>query len=461
MVAVVAVGICTSGFAAISNLQSTPTTVTEPELGMPDIGDNGTWTTENNKNLILNNIRQDVEKFSGTEQNQSTEPYKCDNTYVPLEAKVGLSFMNAFSHVAKILNNSLVRFTILFIVIMYGLWILFEAYTLIIGQNTVKEKVFEMAKVGAKVAIWAVVLSVGPAKMFLWVTSIIMEIGTMFANVVLEATTEIAGLNSETLCNTCDAIKEYAEEIFADNNNNNIFVKAREYIIDDQERIKSAAHDAANIMCVPTVLSGFCMYAIKLGWAWILHSIGNSMFEFLCGCACVVGFIYLAWKFAFIAFGVIADLFLGIIMLPFTAVAETVNKTTCKGIAGNMYNGFTKLFSAESLNAQIGRFVNVALHYVVLSIIIAICAALLSGILDMSPESIAPQFNGELDNNFVVTALISALVWWLAKNATKFADEMGGKISYDMGTTLQNDAKTLWSKTKSGAKTVYKIIRKK
>ena len=210
MVAVVAVGICTSGFATTSNLQSTSTTVTEPELGMPDIGDNGTWATENNKNLILNNIRQDVEKFSGTKPNQSTEPYKCDNTYVPLEAKVGLAFMNAFSHVAKILDNSLVRFTILFIVIMYGLWILFEAYTLIIGQNTVKEKVFEMAKVGAKVAIWVVVLSVGPAKMFLWVTSIIMEIGTMFANVVLEATTEIAGLNSETLCNTCDAIKEYA-----------------------------------------------------------------------------------------------------------------------------------------------------------------------------------------------------------------------------------------------------------
>lgn len=461
MVAVVAVGICTSGFAAISNLQSTSTTVTEQELGMPDIGDYGTWTTENNKNLILNNIRQDVEKFSGTEQNQSTESYECDNTYVPLEAKVGLAFMNAFSHVAEILDDSLVRFTILFIVIMYGLWILFEAYTLIIGQNTVKEKVFEMAKVGAKVAIWAVVLSVGPAKMFLWVTSIIMEIGTMFANVVLEATTEIAGLNSETLCNTCDAIKEYAVKNFADNNNNNIFVTAREYIIDDQERIKSAAHDAANIMCVPTVLSGFCMYAIKLGWAWILGSIGDSMFGFLCGCACVVGFIYLAWKFAFIAFGVIADLFLGIIMLPFTAVAETVNKTTCKGIAGDMYNGFTKLFSAESLNAQIGRFVNVALHYVVLSIIIAICAALLSGILDMSPERIVPRFDGGLDNNFVEIALISALVWWLAKNATKFADEMGGKISYDMGTTLQNDAKTLWSKTKSGAKTVYKIIRKK
>ena len=67
----------------------------------------------------------------------------------------------------------------------------------------------------------------------------------------------------------------------------------------------------------------------------------------------------------------------------------------------------------------------------------------------------------KLDNQgFVITVFVSALVWWLAKNASKYADEMGGKISYEIGQNLQNDAQTLWSKTKSGAKTVYKIIKK-
>ena len=67
-----------------------------------------------------------------------------------------------------------------------------------------------------------------------------------------------------------------------------------------------------------------------------------------------------------------------------------------------------------------------------------------------------PQIN---DQSFWVTMIMAALTWWLAKKASDFASEMGGKISYDMGTALQKDAENLWSSTKKGAKTVIKIIR--
>ena len=75
-------------------------------------------------------------------------------------------------------------------------------------------------------------------------------------------------------------------------------------------------------------MSGFAYAAIQAGWRWIIAGFGNSAFAITCGLATIIGFIYLAWKFAFVAFGVIADLFLGIMMLPFTAIAETVGKTS-------------------------------------------------------------------------------------------------------------------------------------
>jgi hypothetical protein len=423
MIAVFAIGICMPVSATTSNLQF------GTGVGMSDIGDFGSWATENNRKLFLDSLTYDIEQFSGPSQNRLVE------NYVPVEAKVGMAFMNAFSFIAGVLDSSLVRFTIMFIIIAYGFWIAFEAYTIITGQNNAKDKVLEIGKVGLKVVMWVAILSIGPAKTFMLLISPIMYLGTLFSDVILDATASVAGID---LPDTCSAIHEYAKAHIESQN-----------IID--------ANSAANIMCVPTRLSGFCYTAIKLGWGWMKYGIGSSLFSFLCGGIFVGGFVYLAWKFAFMAFGVIAELFLGIIMLPFTAIAETVNKTTYKGIAGNIYNGFTKLFSAESLNAQIGRFVNAALHFVVLSIVIAVCAAMLSSVYTTDVNAVVPRIDNQ---GFVITVFVSALVWWLAKNASRFANEIGGTISYEIGQNLQKDASTLWTKTKSGAKTVIDIIKK-
>lgn len=422
MIAVLAIGICAPAVCATSNLQISSNT------GMADIGDFGTWATENNRKLFLDNLTYDLNQFRGTPQNQVV------SDYVPLEAKVGLAFMNAFSFVANVLDSSLVRFTIIFIIIAYAFWMLFESYTVIIGQNKVQDKVKDIGKTGIKVAVWTAILSIGPAETFMMIISPIMYLGTLFSDVILDATASVAGVD---LPDTCAAIHKYAQSHISSEN-----------IID--------ATSAANIMCVPTRLSGFCYSAIKMGWGWMNYGIGHSIFAFLCGVGFIAGFIYMAWKFAFMAFGVIAELFLGIIMLPFTALAETVSKTTYKGIAGNIYNGFIKLFNAESLSAQISRFVNAALHFVVLSIVIAICAALLSSIVITDAESMVPKLN---DQGFFVTAFVSALAWWLASNASRFANEVGGKITDDMGKKLKEDASTLWNKAKSNVKTVIGAIK--
>ena len=405
-----------------------PGVCAESNLPMADVGEYGTWATENNHQRFVETLGNDVQYFQDNAQKQIVADF------VPVEAKIGLAFMNAFSFVAHVLDTSLVRFVILFIIIAYGFWIGFEAYTIITGQSKPEDKIKEIVKRGVMVAVWTGILMIGPAKTFMFVMSPILQMGTIISDTILNAITQTAGIN---LPDTCGAIHEYAANHTLPEN-----------LID--------AEHAANIMCVPTRLAGFCYTVVALGWKWIGMSVGNSVFGFAAGVTLIICFIMLSWRFAFIAFGVIADLFLGIIMLPFTALAETIGKTSYKGIAGDIFNGFMGIFKPESLQSQISRFINAALHFIVLSIVIAICVALLGYIVDFGTTDTIPQFDNP---GFFVTLLIVAIAMYLAKNAMKIASELGGTIDTKMGDMLKSDVKTLWNKTKATTKTWYTIIK--
>ncbi len=418
ILSVVIIALCLDGaaFGALSNLPS------------PDIGDHGTWATENNRKRFVSDISGDIENFQSSFQEQIVD------NYVPIEAKAGLAFMNAFSFIAHVLDSSLVRFVILFIILAYAFWVTFESYTIIVGKSKMYDKTVEILKKGVMVAIWTGILSIGPAETFMMVMTPILRVATYTSNAILDA---VAGVAGTKLPDTCSAIHAYATTNISDTN-----------ILSPQV--------AADIMCLPTRLSGFCYTAIAVGWKWMIGGIGSSAFTFLCGGAFVGGFLYLAWRFAFIAFGVVADLFLGVLMLPFTAVAETISKTTYKGIAGDIFNTFMGIFKAESLQTQIMRFINAALHFIVLAVVIAVCSGLLSGLVDLNNGVNLPNFN---TSEFWVSILMAALTWYLASNAMKLATEFGGAINTAMGDSLENDTKTLYKKTKSTAVKWYKIIK--
>ncbi len=399
------------------------------EYGMPDIGDFGTWATENNRQRFLSNLTYDLDQFRGAD----ARPQLVQD-YVPMVAKIGVAFMNAFSHIGHILDMSLVRFVIIFIIIAYGFWIMFESYTIIIGQSKVQDKLHDIIKKGVIVGAWVAVLSIGAGKTFMLVMSPIMYIGTMLSDIVLDAVLSVVGLS---LPDTCGAIHKYVAANISETN-----------LLDPTS--------AANIMCVPTRVSGFFRTGVALGWQWVSYGIGHSVLAFVSGVALIGSFIYLIWKFAFVAFGVIADLFLGVLMLPFTAISETIGNTTYKGIAGNIFNGFIKLFSAENLKAQIDRFINAALHFFTLSVIISVCVGLLSTVYGFDSVNTVPSIENP---SFIITALVTALAVWLAKNASAKATEIGGKISPDLGNTLQADVEKLWGLTKDGTKKLIKIIK--
>ena len=397
-------------------------------LPMADVGDYGNWATPDNIDLFKTDITHDMEQFQ-------PEPIVSD--YVPFEAKIGLAMMNGFSIVADVLDSSLVRFAIIFMIIAYIFWSMFEAYNMMKNGSSAMDFGVNLVKKGGVILIWIIILNFGPAQVFMWIMGPIISVGTYMSNLILNA---IAGAIGTELPDTCAAIRDYA----AANTSGNMLIDA---------------NAAADILCVPTRLSGFFTTAVAAGWKWMIAGIGTSAFTVLVGATFIVIFLYTGFKFLLMGLGVIMDLFLSVLMLPFTAIAETIKSTSYKGIAGDIFNGFLGLFKPESLSRQIQRFIDAAIYFVSLSIVIAVCAALLSGTVDANLASEIPTLEND---GFIITLLTGCLVAYLANRADKIATEdIGGKIDASFGKKFGDDVKRLGKNTYGFGKKVVDIIRKK
>ena len=404
-------------------------TATIGNITTGDIGEYGKWATDHNREVLLGNVQNDLNEF------ESGYGREYVDTGVPVEARLGIVFVRALSYVAKILDNSLVRFVNIFLVIAFLFWVMLYAYQMITDGKTKPMSVFqEIVKKGAILAIWLILLGGGIQWLFGAIMGPIFGFSSYVSNLILNATTDVGGY---ALADNCAAIHAYATTHLG---TNQIFTP----------------EFAANIMCVPARLSGFYYGAIKFGWGLVVSGLGVSTFTLLVGLILVCLFIYTAYKFLFVAFGVIADLFLVVIMLPFTAIAETVNKTSYKGIAGDIYNGFLRLFNASSLSSQIKKFVDAAIYFISLSIIIAIAGALLASAVQLNSQThLITVLNGD-----VVTLLLTgALVAYIATHAEEFAKTIGGAIDYAIGSDLQKDLKIVYNDTKKKAEKFIKTLK--
>ena len=400
----------------------------ESNVPSGDIGEYGTWVTENNQKNFISTTKQDIASFYNNPNVQLVDDY------VPIEAKVGMAFIMGLSKIAQVLDNSLVRFTIIFLIMAYAFWIAFEGYQIIVSGKGARDKIESIIRKGFVLAVWLIILNFGAAQVFMWIMGPVISIGTYLSDLILNTVVSVSGIS---LPDTCGAIHNYV----ASHANMPLMLDT---------------NTTADILCVPTRLSGFFYTAVAAGWKWTVAGIGRSMFTFVVGIIFICLFIYNGFRFAFIAFGVIADLFLTLMMLPFTAIVETLGKTSYKGIAGDIFNQFIGLFKAESLQNQILHFIRAAIYFVSLSIVIALCAALLSVTMN---TNLAAQIPSLENTDFMTILLTGCLVAYLAGRADKIASDIGGGITADFGNTFRQDAQKLWNNTTKTAREWWKIIR--
>ena len=391
-----------------------------------NIGDYGSWATKENHEMLMSAMKEDFNNF---------EPQIAKNQimddYVPVEAKVGMAFMNAMTHVGAVLDSALVRFAVIFILIMYAFWIGFEAYMSISQGQDIQKLGKDILIKSIKIVFWIILIRLGPAKLFMTIMMPLLWIGTHSADLILNAVASVTGAQ---LPDTCAAIHNY------------VVANAAPGMLLDP-------HAAANIMCLPTRLSGFFTAGVVAGWKWMVAGLGVSAFSFILGLGMIVLFLINAWKFTLMALGVIADLFIG-------AISETVSHTSYKGIAGNVYNSFTGIFKTESLKSQFDRFISATIYFVVLSVVIAVCVALLSGVITTDTATQIPSLK---NTGFLPILLTAILVGYLANRADQIAKDWGGSVSGTFGQKFAqrftNDVKTVVKDTYETGKKWVKIIR--
>ena len=395
-----------------------------------DIAEYGAWINEDNVVKFKDSITNDVTEFQSNFETSVKSP-----TFVPIEVKLGFALMKSLYAIDAILQMSLVRFMIIFLLIMYAFWIAVEAYKMIRESNDYKKALYDIFKKGMFIAVWILVLNYGPAKIFTMVIGPIMSIGTSLSNFILNTTAQTYNVD---LPDTCATIHQYANA----HNNGKLLIDA---------------NAAADIMCLPGRISTYFYYATATGFKWMINGFAHGITAIVVGAISVYVFIKCIFKYAFMTLGVVTDLFLKLLMLPFTAIAESMPETSEKNYLGQIFSGLLKVFNTDKfkLSDVISAFVNATIYFVSLSIIIAICAVLLSNIISLNA-----------DNSYSVASAMTALltgclVLYLADKSDELAKKVGGSIDNSFGKALQGDAKTLWKKTTDFSGKIFKDWLKK
>ena len=414
----------------------------------PDVVDFGLWNTPLNQTKVVNTLSGDAERLQSRFQENFTvrgDGIVMDKNFVPIEAKVGRAFVGAMSMVGEVLNRSLFGFVQIFLIILFAFWIMLEGYNLIQKGGDAKEVGLEIAKKGMWIAIWLLILNNDPAKLFMWIMSPIIAAGAHMSDIILSAVTNAAGAD---LPDTCAAIHNYMTQ----NPINSSII---------------SSSMAADMLCVPTRLSGFFYTCVAVGLKWIWAGIGTSMLTFVAGIVFVVMFVYNIWQFALRTIGVIASMFIAVLLLPFTAIAETFGqwKTSATGPFAQIFGAFAGLFKdSQSLQKVMLKFIHATLYFIVLSIVAAIGLALLKGAgANLAAISDIQKSMFEEDS-FMIVLITGALVGYLANKAGDLADKMGAtldKEGEEFAKKVGGDIKTTWNNTTKTAKAWWKAIRKK
>lgn len=412
----------------------------ESNLPVGDVGDYGNWLTESNVQEINKNMLTDASKFQEGFQDNVNNIKSLSS--VPIEVKIGLVFMKALSSIDYVLQISLVRFTIMFLFVMYALWVALEAYRMMRDSTDYKKVLYDLFEKGIIIVIWVMILKYGPAKIFTMIMSPILAFSSYISDFILNA---VAQTYNVDIPDTCTTIHNFVNESVATKTANG----TAELLI--------APDAAANIMCLPGRLSMYFYHATGAAFKWFLWGFGHSATAIVMGAICVVIFIKCIFKYAFMTLGVVADLFLTLLMLPFTALAEALPPNTKESsYVGKILNGFLSIFNTKKLSNVISTFINAAIYFVSLAIIIAICAALLEKVVPINQNYSQYELQSAM-----ITILCGCLVLYLAGRADELAKKVGGSIDNSFGETLKNDTKTLWNGTKNVTGKIFKDWLKK
>ena len=409
---------CVCGFSYADDPNAT-TNTTDPNAPQQQVNQ----FTPEDASQFHSRVSQEINDFqSGFESSLRS------SDFVPIEAKLGFIFMKALSAIDYILQLSLVRFTIIFLFVMYALWIGLESYKMMRDSTDFKTVLYEIFKRGMIIAVWVLILNYGPAKIFDLLIGPIMALGRHLSDFILGAVAQTYNIR---IPDTCTAIHNYVDSEVA-----------AQMAVQTDFKLLVNAEASADIMCLPSQISVYFYHAVAAAFRWIIYGFGHSTVAIIVGVVSVIIFIKCIFKYAFMTLGIVADLFLTLLLLPFTAISEAMPSTKETNYMGQVFSGFLKIFKTKKLSEVLSVFINTAVYFASLAIVIALCAALLSRIIDINQNGSFIVADG------MTTLLTGFFILYLANQAEELSKQIGGNIDNSFGQKLQQEGKTLWGDAK-------------
>ena len=449
------------------------------------IAEYGHWNTDETLRPMVDGIRSDIAAF---EAGFAEQVFTQGDQFVPPEAKIGLAMINAFTMVAQSIDRTLGSFVIALLVVLFAFWVMMETYQVMKTGGNIRELAMKIVRKGLWIAVWIIILAFGPARLFMMVASPVIQAGIIMSDLILDTMTEVAGLH---LLDTCGAIRGYVAERHTGAGLFN-------------------AEATADMLCIPTRLSGFFYTCVAAGWKWVAAGAGNvwaagttavaggvggallgggvagtlagagvgaltggaisggNMLTFIMGPIFIAIFARNIWLFAIEALGVVASLFLAVMFLPFTAVAECFGggETSLKdrGIFTEFFKMLANMVGGGKLKfrGQLQTFINAAIYFVALSVVSAIGLALLAQVIGPSPADFADSVpTAENSTSFMMVLVVGMLVSHLAKKAGDIAKDLGGSIDAEFGKRLDAQAQSLRGWAVGSAKKWYGVFKGK
>lgn len=351
--------------------------------------------------------------------------------FIPIEARVGRFFMSALSDVARALYAAFIPFLNMLIIALFAFWIFMESWQMIKTAGDYWDLAMRIVKRAVVIVIWMWILNNDPAELFMWLMAPVISLGSGMSELILSGTTKIIGTN----------LPDYCQAIHAWMAGENSLMIGSQY--------------AADLLCMPTRVAGFFYTAVATGFEWMKQGLGRNGLTFMMGLIFVLLFIYNIWKFALAALGVVADLFFVLLFLPFTAVNESFKggkDTKYDGIFKPVWDALINFVDGKniSLDSQFKKFINAVIYFIVLSVVAAICIALLAGV--------NPMHGGD----FISILIIGCLVAYLMGKVDDLAKGLTGagekEVFGDVGDDVGNLVKSIGQQVASWGKNATKII---
>lgn len=346
-------------------------------------------------------------------------------TDLPLDIRAALTITEGLGTTSEIIYGNLLGVIISLLWIFFAFWFGLQAWGIMRGDLQIRDASEKIVKKMLLVIVAVFILESNPAEWFMLIFGGIASIGQYAGDLFLSSAT---GTGMATSCGEI-------YNMIADADINFGFL---------------GAENTASVICMTGRITEFFYAAIMTSFDLATANAGVDLLGLLLGVVGVVLFGYCIFKFAFITLGIIVDIMLMLMFLPFVAFTECFKSGwNDKELAGRIMSKIANAFGDEDLSKQIQTFIQAIIYIVAVSLVASLCFLMISGIVA----------NG--DPNMIVMLTGGTLCAYMIYKTEKIAEDLGGKINDEWPKELRKNFDAAAKAMGKNIGNLTKMIRKK